>query len=90
MEGRINFTIVSEEFDSDGVTATLEWTQGNSLYSYQVSVVPPSWSSIIISSERVRLLLKEFYDVLYNVSVETSLCGLSGATASTTLYYGKI
>ena len=42
LEERINYTAVSEEFDSDGITATLEWMQRNSLYSYQVRVVPPS------------------------------------------------
>ena len=90
LEAMINFTTVSEEYETDGVTATLEWTQEYSLYSYQVSMVPPSWNIISSRSERVRLQVKAFYDILYNVSVGTSLCGLPGATVSTTLYYGKI
>jgi hypothetical protein len=89
LEARINFTTVSEEFVSDGITATLEWMQGNIPYSYRVSVVPPLWNTISSISERVRVQVKALYDILYNVSVETSLCGLSGATSATTLYYGK-
>ena len=91
LEARVNFTIVSERFDSNSVTVTLEWAQGNSLHSYQVSVVPPS-RNIISSgsrSERVRLQVKALYDILYNVSVVPSLCGHSGTTSSTTLHYGK-
>ena len=90
LEARANFTIVSEQFDSNGVTVTLEWAQENSLYSYQVSVVPPS-RNVISSpgSERVRFQVKALYDILYTISVDPSLCGLSGTTSSTTLYYGK-
>jgi hypothetical protein len=89
LEARINFTTVSEEFNIDGVTATLEGTQGSTLYSYRVSVVPLSWNIISSRSERVRVQVKALYDILYNVSIETSLCGLPGATSATTLYYGK-
>ena len=84
---RINFTTVSEEFDIDGVMVTLEWMQGSTLYSYRVSVVPPSWNIISSRSERVRVQVKALYDIPYNVSVETLLCGISaGTTAATTLY----
>lgn len=91
LEARVNFTITSEQFDSDGVTATLEWAQGSSLHSYRISVVPPSRNVISSGSrsERVRLQVKALYDIQYNVSVVPSLCGHSGTTSSTTLHYGK-
>ena len=53
LEASINVSSMSEGFDVDGVTVILEWTQRNSLYSYQISVVL-SPLHILLSSEMVR------------------------------------
>ena len=54
-------------------------------------MVPPSWNIISSTSVRVRVQVKALYDIPYNVSVETLLCGIfAGTTAATTLYYGKM
>ena len=92
MEARIDFTSLSEEFDSDGVMVTLEWAPTNSVYSYQVTVVPSPLGVLSSDSETFRVQLKVSYDVLYNVSVVSSLCDQTGAiiaSVSTTLHYGK-
>ena len=58
--------MLSEEFGKDGVIVTLEWTEENSLYLYNVSVSPQLEVTFI---GRVGIQLKVPYNSLYNVSV---------------------
>ena len=78
-----------EPCKGDGVTVTLEWTQGNPLYTYHVNTVPQTIP--ILFSGNANVTLRVSYNTLYNVSVLAEhLCGDSNITIFTQLfYYGK-
>ena len=66
LDTELEITIISEQFEKDGAIVTLEWTEENSLYSYNVSFSPQLEVMFI---GRVRVQLKVPYNSLYNVSV---------------------
>ena len=79
-----NVTVLSAQYERHGVVVTLEWTQESSLYSYSVSVVPqlePRFNG----STRVQLIVN--YDILYNVSIVTSLCRRNGTFIKQLQYF---
>ena len=65
----------SEQFRADNVTIILEWSQDNyGTLSYHVSVTPQV-DIRFTGSTSVQLTVS--YNILYNVSVVATLCGLS-------------
>lgn len=83
----VAITSVSEQYEGNGVIVTLEWTQENPLYSYNVSVIPPAE---ITFTGKARAQMKVSYNTSYNVSVmASSPCGRSDATNFTELYYSE-
>ena len=66
IHAELEITILSEQFEKDGAIVTLEWTQENSLYSYNVSFSPQLEVMFI---GRVRVQLNVPYNRFYNVSV---------------------
>ena len=87
ISGPVNIQIVSEDLGRDGIRVTLEWTQDSS--SYSVSITPNPASAL--TTERMRVQLKVSYDILYNVSVQsTPTCGKgSSITVSIELHHGE-
>ena len=82
-------SIISEDFESNGVVVTLKWlTHVQLIYTYHVDIVPQP-SSLIIGVNRSSVQLKILYNLAYNVSVvKMSPCGQSIATIIE-LYYGE-
>ena len=84
----INITLLSEQFESDGVVVTLEWVHRNS-YLYNVSVTPllPELTYSNITS--LRITFNVSYNTHYSVNI-TALppCGVKLSTAIT-IHYGK-
>ena len=69
------------EFETDGVTITLEWVE---LYSVNVTVVPATQVNISRSTAQLTVT----YDVMYNVSIMIShLCGQNNVTVLSKEYY---
>ena len=85
-----NITSLSEQFESQDVSVTLELIMFKkySIYSYQVTVVPQLNSIVYSERDRFKFQLKVSYDILYNVTVELSQCATI-STATTVLYYSK-
>ena len=72
------------EFETDGVTITLEWDELNPLYSVYVTVVPAT--RVNISGSTAKLIVT--YNVMYNVSIMIShLCGQNNVTVLSEVYY---
>ena len=81
---------ISEEYDVDNVTVTVEWTQqvqAGDPISYNVSVSPPV---PIYYNGNTSLNLVLEYNSKYDLSVEANIQCESNATASITLNYGEI
>ena len=88
--GPVNIQIMSDDWERDGIRVTPEWIQdSSSFYSYNVSVTPNPASAL--TTERMRVQLKVSYDILYDVSVQsTPTCGKgSSITVSIELHYGE-
>ena len=66
IHAELEITILSEQCEKDGVIVTLEWTEENSLYSYNI-IVSPQLDVMFIG--RVTVQLTVAYNNLYNVSV---------------------
>ena len=82
----VAITSVSEQYEGDGVIVTLEWTQENPLYTYNVSVIPVPIE--ITFTGKARAQMKISYNTSYNVTVvASSPCGQGDATNFTELYY---
>jgi hypothetical protein len=72
------------EFETDGVTVTLEWDKLNPLYSVNVTVTPET--QVNISGSTAQLTVA--YNVMYNVSIMISyLCGQNNVTVFSKEYY---
>jgi hypothetical protein len=72
------------EFETDGVTITLEWNELNPLYSVNVAVTPETQVNTSKSSAQLTVN----YNVKYNVSITIShLCGHSNVTFLSEVYY---
>ena len=85
-----------EQFSSDGVTVTLEWTLLNSQDYYQqllqnvsINVNPPLDNVMFTGNSRVQLVLS--YNTLYNVSVtQNSTCEWLIRTTFLEFNYSKL
>ena len=79
---------MTEQFESDGVTVTLEWYQNRSFYSYYVSVTP---DIVMRTNGSILLKLKVPYNTFYNVSIlATPPCGKNNVTNFTELFYREL
>ena len=87
----LEITVLSEEFEEDGVIVTLEWTEINFAYSYNVSLYP---KLEITSIGKASVQLKVPYNDLHNVSIVAILpCRHQKDTATSldclSLYYSE-
>jgi hypothetical protein len=86
----------SEQFSSNGVTLTLEWTLLNSQIYYQqllsnISVSTDPQLNTVIPTGNMRVQLTLSYNTPYNVSVtQHSVCQPLIRTASLLLNYSKL
>ena len=84
-------TVLSEQFERDGVIVTLG-IEENTLYESYVSANPQLISDSVISIiDRATFQIKILYNIMYNVSVVAAhLCGRNNVTTFIDLYYSKI
>lgn len=81
---QLNLTVLSEQFETDGVVVTLEWIQ-HDFYSYNVSVVPSLEYDI---EETTRVQLNMSYNTFYDVNIIASPpCELNSTTDFIELHY---
>ena len=86
---KIEIYPLSEQFESEGVTVTLELTELNMLYSYHVNAIPQLISHLFFGRKMVQLNVS--YNVHYNVSVlAASPCGKNNVTTFSEIYYGEV
>ena len=77
---------ISEFFGTNGVTATLEWTQENDV-NYDVNIFPQVSSTVkVLRSSSLQLTL--LYNTHYNVSIVAIRC--EETTTFIPIYYGEI
>ena len=88
MDHSLNVTMVNQLLRSDDVTVTLQWPQEPGAV-YSVSVSPQTSHTELISmtySNMFTLNVTISYNIQYNVSIVSSLCGV---TTNRALKYGK-
>ena len=76
---------VTSNFSSDSVTVNLDWTEEDGV-SYNVSVTPPLMIRKVCST-CVELTVP--YNIVYNVSVLSTLSGCNTAATVVELIYSK-
>ena len=85
----ITVTTLSEQFERECVTVTLELTELKMLYSYHINATPQLISHMLIGHKMVQLNVS--YNVHYNVSVlAASPCGKNNVTTFSEIYYGEV
>ena len=62
---------LSEHYESDGVTVTLEWTEETSLYSYHI-IITPYLPFINNSFGSTTVHFKVPYNIAYDIGVVTT------------------
>ena len=86
IDPEINITLLSEQFENDGVIVTLEWVHRNS-YIYNASVTPQPLEIAYCDVTRIT------FNVSYNTHYSMNIAALSpcGVTSSSTIsiYYVK-
>ena len=87
MDHPLNITMVNQLFRSDDVTVTLQWPQeAGAVYHVNVSPENLHIESHSVGHEVFAINLTISYNVHYNVSIVSSLCGI---TTTKVLSYGK-
>ena len=81
----MNTVTVSERFETSSVTLYLEWSTKNGV-SYTVDVYPTTFVNYT-GKDSAQLTVS--YNIIYNVSVATSLCGKNSTTFNVQKY-GKV
>ena len=82
-----NISLVSQQYEGNGVTVILEWTQGSSLYSYHVNITP---HLALMFSGSTSVQLGAMYNILYTFSVvAVHPCRQNNITSFTDLYYSE-
>ena len=76
---------ITSNLSSDSVTVNLDWTEEDGV-SYNVSVTPPLMIRQVCSN-CVELTVP--YNIVYNVSVLSTLCGRNTAATVVELIYSK-
>ena len=80
--------LVSEHFESNDVTISLDWKQNNLHYLYNISILPQP--AIATSVENGSVNFTVCYNTQYNVSIYTAPpCGEYNLTKFVELFYGK-
>ena len=81
----LNITMVNKLLRSDDVTVTLQWPrEAGAVYSVNVS--PQTPHTELTNAMTIMINLTVSYDTQYNVSIVSSLCGV---TTTKMLKYGK-
>lgn len=89
LEG-VNITIREVELHSENVTVTLEWSQENPSYSYNVTVIPQIELAYNHQCTTCTVQLTLSYNTQYNASVVAiHPCGQSTLTSFIELYYSE-
>ena len=75
---------VSEQYESERVFITLQWTKRKFFISHNVSVVP--WTSVVLNNTEATLTVT--YNIHYNVSI-VEFCGHHNFTTVVGLSYSE-
>ena len=59
---------LSKIFERDAITVTLEWAQGNSSYSYYISIIPTA-QLLVNFNEIIRVTVNLSYHIPYNLTI---------------------
>ena len=86
MDRSLNVTMVNQLLSNDDVTVTLKWPQEpGAVYHVNVSPETPH-TALTNTTLTIMINLTVSYNILYNVSIVSSLCGV---TTTKVLNYGK-
>ena len=82
----LNVTLVNYLLTNNDVTVTFQWPRETGA-AYSVSILPETLLNVLINnSMTIRINLTVSYNIQYNVSIVSCLCGV---TISKVLNYGK-
>jgi hypothetical protein len=76
------------EFGVNDVSVTFQWTRGDGV-SYTLDVFPPANHNITFLETIASVQIQVLYNVVYNVSLKSSLCGQINASTSFLLNFSK-
>lgn len=62
----VNVSLVSQQYEGNGVTIILDWMQGSPLYSYHV-IITPQLKLVLNESTGVQVTL--LYNIIYTFTV---------------------
>ena len=85
MDGSLNVTMMNQLLRSDDVTVTLQWPREPGAV-FHVSLSSQTTHIKVTNVTTVMINLTVSYDIQYNVSIVSSLCGI---TTTKVLNYGK-
>ena len=85
MNHPLNVTMVNQVLRSDDVTVTLQWPREPGA-AYSVNVSPQKPHTELTNAMTVKINLTASYNIQYNVSIVSSLCGI---TTTKVLKYGE-
>lgn len=82
--------MISELFEMNNVSVTLEWTEGNPLYSsyygYHINVIPPA-QTIISEITSVRMSMS--YNISYSLTILSAYCRENLQVFTQLFYYSE-
>ena len=86
MDRSLNVTMMNQLLSNDDVTVTLQWPREPGAV-YHVNVSPlTEFTNNAMNHDSIMINLTIAYNIQYNVSIVSSLCGV---TTTTVLKYGK-
>ena len=86
MDHSVNVSLMNQLLGNNDVTVTLQWPREAGVV-YHINVLPESFSSHTkLSHNTITTNLTISYNIQYNVSIVSSLCGV---TTTKVLNYGK-
>ena len=68
----------------DSVVVVLQWSSQDGV-SYNINIIPQV-NATFIGRAKIQMLV--YYNIIYNVSITATLCGLNTVTSIVTLNYG--
>ena len=84
-ESSLNVALVNQVLRNNNVTVTLQWPREAGAV-YHINVLPETSRTELMSHSTVTVNLTIAYNVQYNGSIVSSLCGVS---TTWVLHYGK-